>query len=319
MTMGETLFDAGSQMSPYFNGVIKSCALAIMPPAIAFSLGVQTLATSIYMNQCNPGDLTKAAGAWLTLAERNMDAVEALRAEVESVNDENWCGEDAGGFKQKSEDFMQQLTELAVNACLVASALLVMAALLAAYWVFLLTVTIVMNAFLVAYLAALATGIGAPAAAGIRASATAVAATMAGFAKTAEAGISTAGHTCAALMGAFTAFTWVFQKANGNPASPLDAAGASIANMIEGFGTFFARKFTMTPAGRHANTGYWQHGVQSVTNIFPTYQGGNFFDSESWNGGYDGGGAGLGVADGLANTAQSQDWWPSNPTEVEWS
>jgi uncharacterized protein YukE len=307
-------------MSPYYNGVIKSCAVGIMPPAIAFGLSVQALATSIYMNQCNPGDMYKAAGAWIMLADRNLEAVDALQAEVDTVNDGNWCGEDAEAFKQKTEDFKQQLQELAVNAILVASELIVMATILTAYWAFLLTCTIVMDAFLIAYLAALATGVGAPAAAGIRASATAAAATMAGWAKTTEGMISVASHTCAALMGGFTIFTWVFQKANGNPANPLEAAGASIVNMLEGFATFYARKFTMTPGGRHATTSLWQNGVQSVTNIFPTYQGGNVFDSESWNGGFDGGGAGLGAADGVSNAVQQ--YLPeelTNPTEVQWT
>lgn len=320
MTAGESLFELGNSMSPYYNGVIKSCAVAIMPPAIAFGLSVQSLATSIYMNQCNPGDMFKAAGAWITLAERNWDAVEALQAEVDTVNEGNWCGDDAEAFKQKTEDFKQQLQELAVNAIMVASELIVMATILTAYWAFLLTCTIVMDAFLIAYLAALATGIGAPAAAGIRASATAAAATMVGWAKATEGMISVASHTCAALMGAFTLFTWVFQKANGNPANPLEAAGASIVNMLEGFATFYARKFTMTPGGRHATTSLWQNGVQSVTNIFPTYQGGNVFDPDSWNGGFDGGGAGLGAADGVSNAVQQ--YLPeelTNPTEVQWT
>ncbi|WP_030144245.1 hypothetical protein [Glycomyces sp. NRRL B-16210] len=320
MTAGESLFETGSSMSPYFNGVIKSCATGIMPPAVVLGPAVQALATSIYMNQCNPGDLMKAAGAWMTLAERNWDAAEALQAEVETVNETNWNGDDAEAFKAKAGDFQAQLQELALNACLLAAELIVLAVTLAAYWVFLLTCTIAMDAYLVAYLSAMATGVGAPAAAGIQASANATASAMAGYAKTTEGVISTISHTCAALCGAFTVFTFAFQKSKGNPANPLEIAGAGIVNMLEGLTTYYARKFTMTPAGRHHQTAWWQHGVQAATNVFPTYQGGDFFDADNWNGGYDGGGAGLGAADGVANGIEQ--YLPeglTNPDEVRWT
>lgn len=319
MTAGETLFETGSAMSPYFNGVIKSCATGIMPPAVVLGPAVQALATSIYMNQCNPGDLMKAAGAWMTLAERNWDAAEALEAEVAQVNEGNWNGDDAEAFKAKAADFQTQLQELAVNACLLAAELIVLSVTLAAYWAYLLTCTIAMDAYLVAYVSALATGVGAPAAAGIQASANATAATMVGYAKTTEGVIATISHTCAVLCGAFTVFTFAFQKAQGNPANPLDIAGAGIVNMLEGLTTYYARKFTMTPGGRHAQTAWWQHGVQAATNVFPTYQGGDFFDPENWNGGFDGGGAGLGVADGAANGIEQ--YLPdglANPEENRW-
>ncbi|THV30114.1 hypothetical protein [Glycomyces paridis] len=320
MSTGETLFATGSEMSPYFNGVIKSCATGIMPPAVVLGPAVQALATSVYMNQCNPGDLMKAAGAWMTLAERNQAAAEALEAEVAEVNDDNWSGDDAEAFKAKAADFQAQLRELALNACLLAAELIVLAVTLAAYWAFLLSCTIAMDAYLVAYLSALATGVGAPAAAGIQASANATAATMVGYAKTTEGIISTISHTCAALCGAFTVFTFAFQKSKGNPASPLDIAGAGIVNMLEGLATYYARKFTMTPAGRHANTAWWQHGVQSATNVFPTYQGGDFFDPDNWNGGFDGGGAGLGLPDGIANAVGPHlPEGAVNPEDPQWT
>jgi hypothetical protein len=61
-------------------------------------------------------------------------------------------------------------------------------------------------------------------------------------------------------------------------------------------------------------------GLQAALAIFPTYQGGNVFDPNSWNGGFDGGGAGLGAADGVSNAVQQ--YLPealTNPTEVQWT
>jgi len=78
MPTGQSLYDAGEEMSPYYNGVIKSCAVAIAPPALVFGPAVQSMATGIYLNQCNPGDVLKAAGAWVSLAEKNTAAADAL-------------------------------------------------------------------------------------------------------------------------------------------------------------------------------------------------------------------------------------------------
>ena len=102
MSMGEAVYDTGAAMSPYYNGVIKSCAIAIAPPSLVFGLSVQMLAVKIYLNQCNPGDLFKAAGAWIRLGEKNLEASDNLASEVDTITDDNWSGADSDAFKSSA-------------------------------------------------------------------------------------------------------------------------------------------------------------------------------------------------------------------------
>ena len=78
MSTGQSIMEAGEAMAGEYNAVIKSCAIGIAMPAISFGLSTQALATVVYLNQCNPGDIMKGAGAWIALAEKNLEAVEAL-------------------------------------------------------------------------------------------------------------------------------------------------------------------------------------------------------------------------------------------------
>ncbi len=317
MSTGEAVFSAGEKMSPYYNGVIKSCAVAIAPPAVVFGLSVQALATSVYMNQCNPGDMMKAAGAWIKLAEKNWEAAEELTTQVDTVDEGNWCGKDADAFRESATNVDAQLKELAVVAFMIGAQLIALAVALTVYWVFLTACTVVMDVFLAAYTAAYAGVVTAVGAESIRASCLAVAASLVATAKSFEATITSISTACAALTGTLTAFTFGFQKSAGNPVSAADIAGAGLVNMLEGFATYALRSLTMTPAGRHAQmTGWTQglHGLQAVNGIFPTYQG-----DGDWEGGYDGGGTGLGAVDGLANLWE--DHAPdslTNPDEARW-
>ncbi|MQM28524.1 hypothetical protein [Glycomyces albidus] len=320
MSFGQEVFDLGDAMAPACNGVIKTCAVGIAPPAIAFGLSVQALATSIYLNQCNPGDLMKAGGAWILLAEKNFDAADALEAETATVNDDNWSGTDATAFREASGDVGAQLREMGVMAYTVGLQLMVFAGMFAAYWAFLSVVTLVMDAYLIAYLAALAGVLTAPGAPAIMASAQATGATLLATTKTIEKGLQAVAAVCAGLLGSFTAFTLVFQKAKGNPVSPLDIAGAGFTNIAEGLLVYAVNAFTMTPGGKHALSPLKNplilggHLFQAGSPFAPTYQG----DGE-WNGGYDGGGPAAGAPDSLMN------WWEdvappamTNPEEVDW-
>jgi len=314
MSAGQSIFDAGEAMSPYYNGVIKSCAVAIAPPAIVFGLAVQAMATSVYMNQCNPGDIMKAGGAWIMLAEKNMEACEALQQEVDAVNDENWCGEDANAFKTASNNVKLQLQELAVTAFLIGAQLIAFAVMLTVYWLFLTACTVVMDAFLVAYLAALAGVLTAPGAPAIMASAQTVATSLVATMKSIEAVLTSISTGCAALTGGLTAFTIGFQKVAGNPVNPVDIAGAGVANMLEGFVTYGLNAAMMTSGGRHASVIPGLHALQGGSAIAPLYKG----DGE-WGAGFDGGGPGLGAVDGLLNLWEDQA--PdvlTNPEEVKW-
>ena len=314
MSTGQSIFDAGEEMSPYYNGVIKTCAVAIAPPAIVFGLAVQAMATSVYLNQCNPGDIMKAGGAWVKLAEKHQEAVEALQAEVDKVNDENWKGDDAEAFKEAAANVMSQLDQLAVSAFIIGAQLVAFAVMLTVYWAFLAACTAVMDAFLAAYLTALAGVLTAPGAPAIFASAQTVAASLVASMKSIEAVLTSISTGCAALTGALTAFTVTFQKINDNPVGYADIAGAGIANMLEGLAVYGLRAATMTPGGRHATASSGMHAVQGVSPITPTYQG----DGE-WEGGYGGGGPLLGIPDGLLNLWE--DHAPdtfTNPEAVDW-
>jgi hypothetical protein len=314
MSTGQSLYDAGEEMSPYYNGVIKSCAVAIAPPAMVFGLAVQAMATSIYLNQCNPGDILKAAGAWVSLAEKNTEAAEALQAEVDTVNDENWSGDDADAFREAAANLKAQLQQLAVTAFLIGAQLVAFSVMLTVYWLFLTACTIVMDAFLAAYLAALAGVLTAPGAPAIMASAQAVATGLVASMKSIEAYLIAVSTGCAALTGGLTAVTFGFQKLHGNPVDPLDVAGAGLANMLEGFLVYGINVATMTPGGRHASVTNAMHVFQGVSAIFPTYKG----DGET-GALFDGGGPALGIPDSLLNLWE--DHAPdrfTNPERIEW-
>ncbi|MFC3493298.1 PPE domain-containing protein [Glycomyces rhizosphaerae] len=310
MSMGESVYSTGAAMSPYYNGVIKSCAIAIAPPALVFGLSAQMLAVKIYMNQCNPGDMFKAAGAWIRLGEKNWEASENLTAEVDTITDENWSGDDSEAFKSSASGVNAQLKELAVTAFLIGAQLILLGIALTVYWGFLVYCTVIMACCLASYLATCWTGVGEPAA---RAAALATAAGLLATAETFEAALKPIMIACTALTGTLTAFTWGFQAGAGNKANPLEIAGASVANMLEGFATYWIRKVTM-PAGKYASGINPENTIQAVSGIFPTYQG----DGE-WKSGFQGGGAGLGIADSLSNLWQ--DHAPeelTNPEEIQW-
>ncbi|GAA1660847.1 hypothetical protein GCM10009830_02420 [Glycomyces endophyticus] len=314
MSTGQHLYEAGEAMSPYYNGVIKSCAVAIAPPAIVFGLAVQAMATSVYLNQCNPGDVLKAAGAWVSLAEKNTEAADALQAEVDTVTDDNWSGDDADAFREAAGNVKAQLQQLAVTAFLIGAQLLAFSVMLTVYWLFLTACTVVMDAFLAAYLAALAGVLTAPGAPAIMASAQTVATSLVASMKSIESYLITVSTGCATLTGGLTAITFGFQKANGNPVDPLDVAGAGLANMLEGFLVYGVNVATMTPGGRHANVANAMHVFQGVSAIFPTYKG----DGET-GALLDGGGPALGIPDSLLNLWE--DHAPdrfTNPESVKW-
>ncbi|MEV3938329.1 hypothetical protein AB0K52_20425 [Glycomyces sp. NPDC049804] len=310
MSMGEAVYDTGAAMSPYYNGVIKSCAIAIAPPALVFGLSVQMLAVKIYLNQCNPGDMFKAAGAWIRLGEKNLEASNNLSAEVDTITDDNWSGADADAFKSSAEGVNAQLKELAVTAFLIGAQLITLGVALTVYWGFLGYCTVIMACCLASYLATCWTGVGEVAA---RASALATATALLATAEAFENALKPIMIACTALTGTLTVFTWGFQAGAGNKANPLEIAGASITNMLEGFATYWIRKVSM-PAGKFASGINPENTIQAVSGIFPTYQG----DGE-WKGGFQGGGAGLGIADSLSNLWQ--DHAPeelTNPDEIQW-
>ncbi|MCH7229375.1 hypothetical protein L0U85_00635 [Glycomyces sp. L485] len=269
MSTGDTFYDMGESMSGPCEEIIKSCAIAIAPPALTFGLSVQALATSIYMNQCNPGDMVKAGGSWIKFAEKNWEALEELGAQTDRVDDDNWKGEDAEAFKGASRNVGLQLGELAVTATLIGVQLIALGFCLAVYWVFLLACAVVMEAFLVAYVAAyagVATAVGAES---IRAGCLTVATSLCASVKSFEAVLKSISTGCAAMTGAMTAFTFGFQKGAGNPVSPVDIAGSGLTDLLIGLGTYAERALTMTPGGRHASvTGgaAARHGVQSQGN-----------------------------------------------------
>ncbi|THV43000.1 hypothetical protein [Glycomyces buryatensis] len=266
MSMGQDIFDSGDAMSPYYDGIISSCAVAIMPPAIAFGLSVQALATSIYLNQCNPGDMFKAAGAWIVLSEKNTEAAEALAAQTERVTDENWKGSDAEAFKGNSDNVQSQLKELAIAAFLIAAQLIALGIALTVYWAFLLAVTLVMDAFLVAYIAAYAGVITAVGAEAIRASCLVVATSLVATVKSFEAVMFSISSGCAALTALISVITFAYQDSKGNPVTIEEIAKGSLTNQLLGLGTFAERALLMTPGGRHATTGAaegFKHGVNS--------------------------------------------------------
>ncbi|MFG3342528.1 hypothetical protein [Glycomyces sp. NPDC048151] len=323
MSTGQSIMEAGEAMAGEYNAVIKSCAIGIAAPAIAFGLSTQALATVVYLNQCNPGDIMKGAGAWIALAEKNLEAVEALQAEVDKVNDGNWSGDDAEAFKAASADVKAQLTQLAVNAYLVGAQLLAFAVMLTVFWLFLTAATAIMVVYFGAYAAALAgvvSSVGAPA---IMASANVTAAALLATAKSFEATLISISTGCAAITGAMSIFTFAFQKAKGNQVSPLDIAGAGLTNMIEGLLVYGLNAATMTSGGRHA-TGALQSGwalashlTQAASTAFPTYKG----EDEGWEAGYDGGGPLLGAPDSLLNWLWEDNAPESmkNPEDLDWS
>ncbi|WP_026928513.1 PPE domain-containing protein [Glycomyces tenuis] len=317
MSTGQSLMDAGDKMSPVYSGVIKSCAVAIAPPAIVFGLSVQSIATSIYMNQCNPGDIMKAGGAWVALAEKNNEAAEALQAEIDTVDDGNWCGDDANAFKEAAGNIKSQLQELAVAAFLMGSQLIAFAVMLTVYWVFLTACTAVMVTFLTAYLAALSGVVSAPGAPAIRTSALAVATSLVASLKSFEAVLRSISTGCAALTGLITVVTFGFQKSQGNPVSPVDIAAAGLTNMLQGLAVYGLNALLMTPGGRHATTNPAIHAVQGGSALAPVYQN----EDDGWKGLYEqgSGGPGLGGLDSAFNWMDEQlpDRF-SNPEDVRW-
>jgi uncharacterized protein YukE len=315
--------EAGEAMAGEYNAVIKSCAIGIAMPAIAFGLSTQALATVVYLNQCNPGDIMKGAGAWIALAEKNLEAVEALQTEVDKVNDGNWSGEDAEAFKAASSDVKSQLTQLAVNAYLVGAQLLAFAVMLTVFWLFLTAATAIMVVYFGAYAAALAgvvSSIGAPA---IMASANVTAAALLATAKSFEATLISIATGCAAITGAMSIFTFAFQKVKGNPVSPLDIAGSGLTNMVEGLLVYGLNAATMTSGGRHATGAmeswgaFASHATQALSAVFPTYKG----EEDGWAGGYDGGGPLLGIPDSALNWLWEDNAPESmkNPEDLDWS
>jgi uncharacterized protein YukE len=315
--------EAGEAMAGEYNAVIKSCAIGIAMPAIAFGLSTQALATVVYLNQCNPGDIMKGAGAWIALAEKNLEAVEALQTEVDKVNDGNWSGEDAEAFKAASSDVKAQLTQLAVNAYLVGAQLLAFAVMLTVFWLFLTAATAIMVVYFGAYAAALAgvvSSIGAPA---IMASANVTAAALLATAKSFEATLISIATGCAAITGAMSIFTFAFQKVKGNPVSPLDIAGSGLTNMVEGLLVYGLNAATMTSGGRHATGAmegwgaFASHATQALSAVFPTYKG----EEDGWAGGYDGGGPLLGIPDSALNWLWEDNAPESmkNPEDLDWS
>ncbi|GAA2140097.1 hypothetical protein [Glycomyces algeriensis] len=323
MSTGQRIMEAGEAMAGEYNAVIKGCAIGIAAPAIAFGLSTQALATVVYLNQCNPGDIMKGAGAWIALAEKNLEAVEALQAEFDKVNDENWSGDDAEAFKAAAGDVKAQLTQLAVNAYLVGAQLLAFAVMLTVFWMFLTAATAIMAVYFGAYLAALGGVVSAVGAPAILTSANVTAAALLATAKSFEATLISISTGCAAITGAMSVFTFAFQKAQGNPVSPLDIAGAGLTNMIEGLLVYGLNAATMTSGGRHATGALasgWAlagHLTQAASTAFPAYKG----EDEGWETGFDGGGPLLGVPDSALNWLWEDNAPESmkNPEDLDWS
>ncbi|MEU5155324.1 hypothetical protein [Glycomyces sp. NPDC021274] len=323
MSTGQSIMEAGEAMAGEYNAVIKGCAIGIAAPAIAFGLSTQALATVVYLNQCNPGDIMKGAGAWIALAEKNLEAVEALQAEVDKVDDEHWSGADAEAFKAASGDVKAQLTQLAVNAYLVGAQLLAFAVMLTVFWMFLTAATAIMAVYFGAYIAALSGVVSAVGAPAIMASANVTAASLLATAKSFEATLISISTGCAAITGAMSVFTFAFQKSQGNPVSPLDIAGAGLANMLEGLLVYGINAATMTSGGRHATGALasgWAlagHLTQAASTFFPAYKG----EDDGWEAGFDGGGPLLGVPDSALNWLWEDNAPESmkNPEDLDWS
>ncbi|THV41877.1 hypothetical protein [Glycomyces buryatensis] len=326
---GDMFYQAGSAASPVYNAIIKTCGTVIVAPAIAFGPAVGIIASSIYMNQCNPGDMIKTGGSWFKLAGVNWAAADAPMAEVETITDDNWSGADAEAFKQKAAEFSYQLKELAINAVTLAMELLLMAGILTMYWGFLLTCTITMLSFFIQLCAVGWTGVGAAA---VVTAANASAAIMNLNVKAIESQITMIAGICAGIAAAFSVVTISLQKSHGNDVGVGDILGGFAGNALEGLATFGVRALLMTPMGRHSMTALqgvggsavslgsgWVlagHLGQAASTWIPTYQG----DGDWKWGAEGGGGVGGGVPDGLANWWQddpSETW--SNPDEVKWS
>ncbi|MCD0442307.1 hypothetical protein LO763_01535 [Glycomyces sp. A-F 0318] len=290
MSAGQGIYDAGEEMAPYYDGVIKGCAVAIAPPAVVFGPAVQSLAAGVYTNQCNPGDVMKAGGAWIMLAEKNTEAAEALQAEIDAVTPEHWSGDDADAFAEAAGNVKRQLQELAATALLIGAQLVAFAVTLTVYWLFLTACAAAMDAHLTAYLAALAgasTASGAPA---IMAGARTVADSLAATVKRFESALASLASDCAALTGGFTAFTFGFQKGAGDP---VDIAGADVADTLEGFAAYGLDALMTTSGGRHAAVSPGLHALQG------SERGSGF------------GGPGLGAVGGL------RDLWEGNIPDPE--
>lgn len=324
MSAGETVYNVGAEMSPYYNYVIKSCAIGIMAPSITFGLTVQLLAVEIYANQCNPGDMFKVAGAWTRLAEKNWEAADNLRAEVDSVNEGNWSGDDAEAYKASANGLIGQLQELGMTAALIAAQLIAIGVALTAFWLFLAAATATMFSLWIWYVAVLFSPAGPVAAPPMFISIQTVAGSLLATSKALSAPILTMSAACAVLTGSLTVFTWGFQISAGNQADPLDIAASSITNMLEGFAMFWAGN-AMMPGGQFASGMYAENVTQVFSNIAPTYSGeGNWLtDWDSFSAEpMQGGGPLFGVVDGLANTwEQHAPDWATNADaqENQWS
>lgn len=249
MSAGQHVYDAGEEMASHYDAVIKGCAVAIAPPAVVFGSAVQSIAAGVYANQCNPGDVMKAAGAWIMLAEKNNEAADALEAEAGAVTPEHWSGDDADAFADAAGNVELQLRELAATAFLIGVQLLAFAVTLTAYWLFLTACADAMDAHLTAYLAALAGTATAPGAPAIMSSAQTVAASLLATAQGFESALVALSSDCAALTGGLTAFTFGFQKRAGDPVAPVDVNGPAVADMLEGFANHGRSALAMTSGG----------------------------------------------------------------------
>lgn len=317
MSFGEQTYHAGETMSPYYSYVIKTCAVMVAAPAITFGGPAQQLAALIYSGQSNPGDMFKSAGAWFSLGEKNLEAAGKLGAQVDSINDDNWSGDDADAFKGSASGVNAQLTQLAVTSFLIGAQLMALGVMLSVYWCFLLVCVYVLMSFMVAFIAASWSGAGAAA---VRVSARVGSTAMLVQAKSWETMMKPIMITTTALTATLTVFTWGFQAGAGNQANPLEIALGSITNMLEGFATYWVNEKTM-PGGDYMKGMVFENLLQASSVFAPTYDGGNPFDSENWNaGGWGGGGAGFGVADGVGNLWESfaPDLF-TNPEEIEWT
>lgn len=310
MSFGEQTYQAGEAMSPYYSYVLKTCAVMVAAPAITFGGPAQLLAAEIYKGQCNPGDMFKSAGAWFSLGEKNLEAAGKLADQVDSVNDDNWSGDDALAFKGSANGVNLQLTQLAMTAFLIGAQLMALGIMLSVYWCFLLVCVYTLMSFMVAFIAASWSGAGAIV---VRESARVGSLAMLAQVKSFEAVMQPIMMATTVLTGSLTLFTWNFQALAGNQANPLDIALGSIANMLEGFATSWLNGKTM-PGGQFAPGMVPENLIQVGSLFMPT-------DFNSWeSGGWGGGGAGLGAADMTANLWESfaPDLF-TNPEEIEWT
>jgi hypothetical protein len=185
----------------------------------------------IYEAQSNPGQIWDAADDWYEVKERLVAADKEVEAQLRSLTEDDWSGQDRDAFEEKLYDYQNQIRVSYVFAVAVHVLLKIVALLISMFIMMMWAFATILAMFAIAIIAcavAAWTGVGAAALAEVRIQATVVAGQLYMILKSTAAALETTFTGGAATLAGMMAVDVAAQMATGNTSAPMDFAQATV-------------------------------------------------------------------------------------------